>query len=173
MADNIAVTSGTGTSIATDEVGGAHYQRVKVTWGADGVAEDVALDSPLPVVVSEFLLPEDAATETTLSAISEQLALLDGAQYETIAAGQTAQVLGTVGATGDDVDGLLVIPATTSPGQVLLLDNASSITVFVGGPSSVSDLRPFHVPLHIRSVNGPWKVTTGADVSVVAMGKFS
>lgn len=30
MADNIAITSGSGTSVATDDVGGAHYQKIKL-----------------------------------------------------------------------------------------------------------------------------------------------
>ncbi len=49
MADNVAVTAGTGTTIATDDVGGAQHQRVKVTWGADGVGNDANATTPLPV----------------------------------------------------------------------------------------------------------------------------
>lgn len=93
--------------------------------------------------------------------------------YETVAASQTAQVLGDAGATGDYIQGLLVIPASTSPGNVLLLDNATSITVFPGGASSVSSLVPFFIPLMMKSVSGPWKVTTGANVSVIATGTFT
>lgn len=33
MADNVAVTAGAGTNIATDDVGGNHYQRVKISNG--------------------------------------------------------------------------------------------------------------------------------------------
>jgi hypothetical protein len=33
MADNFAVTAGTGTTVATDDVGGVHYQRVKLVDG--------------------------------------------------------------------------------------------------------------------------------------------
>lgn len=40
MADGVAITAGSGTSIATDEVGGAHYQRIKRSVGADGAATD-------------------------------------------------------------------------------------------------------------------------------------
>lgn len=36
MADNVAVTAGSGTSIATDDVAGQHYQRIKL---ADGTAD--------------------------------------------------------------------------------------------------------------------------------------
>jgi hypothetical protein len=41
--------------------------------------------------------------------------------------------LGASGGTSDYLAGLLVVPATVNPGQVLLLDNATSITVFTGG----------------------------------------
>ena len=40
MADNVAITPGTGVSIASDEVGGAQHQRVKISLGADGTAND-------------------------------------------------------------------------------------------------------------------------------------
>jgi hypothetical protein len=49
MADNINLTAGTGPDkAATDEIGGAHYQRVKVNFGADGSATDVSAAAPLP-----------------------------------------------------------------------------------------------------------------------------
>lgn len=41
MADNVGYTPGTGATIATDDVGGAHVQRVKLTHGPDGVANDM------------------------------------------------------------------------------------------------------------------------------------
>lgn len=49
MADNVQITAGSGTSIATDDVGGIQYQRTKVTFGADGSATDVSTSAPLPV----------------------------------------------------------------------------------------------------------------------------
>lgn len=36
MADNVAVTEGSGKTIATDDVGGAQYQRIKLDGGGDG-----------------------------------------------------------------------------------------------------------------------------------------
>jgi hypothetical protein len=42
MVDNVAITAGTGTTIATDDIAGVHYQRVKPTLGADGTAVDVS-----------------------------------------------------------------------------------------------------------------------------------
>lgn len=49
MADNVAITAGSGTTIATDDVGGVQYQRVKVCFGADASASDAQIADPLPV----------------------------------------------------------------------------------------------------------------------------
>ena len=40
MADNVAITPGTGATVAADEVAGALHQRVKISVGADGTAAD-------------------------------------------------------------------------------------------------------------------------------------
>jgi hypothetical protein len=93
--------------------------------------------------------------------------------YETVAASQTGQVLGGSGATGDYIDGVLVIPATTSPGNVILIDNATSITIFTGGATSVTNLVPFYIPLGMISASGAWKLTTGANVSAIGIGNFT
>lgn len=93
--------------------------------------------------------------------------------YETVAASQTAQPIGATGQQGDFIAGVLVIPATTSPGNVLLLDGATSITIFTGGASSVSNLVPFFIPLGMKSVSGAWKLTTGANVSCIVVGNFT
>lgn len=49
MSDMVAITAGAGTNIATDNIGGTHYQRVKVTHGVDGTATDASASNPLPV----------------------------------------------------------------------------------------------------------------------------
>lgn len=101
-------------------------------------------------------------------------AALVGTEYETVAASQTDQALGATGATGDLLTGVLIIPATTSPGLVQIQDGAgTAITVFAGGADSVSTLHPFFVPLGIRSGAGAWSITTGANVSAIGVGNFS
>lgn len=123
-----------------------------------GRVGNVSGDNPLPV-----------APQT-----SSGHALVAGEEYETIAASQTAQPLGATGAVGDVLVGLLIVPATTSPGAVSVTDGpGSAITVFAGGASSVVSLIPFFIPLGIRSLAGAWRVTTGANVSVVAVGEFT
>jgi len=48
MADNIAITPGSGVTIAADDIGSALYQRIKISNGADGSATDTSTASPLP-----------------------------------------------------------------------------------------------------------------------------
>lgn len=115
----------------------------------------------------------DANGSLKVSATDSQLADLVAGNYETVAASQTDQVLGATGAAGDYLAGLLVIPATTSPGAISIEDDDTNFTVFTGGAASVSNLVPFYIPLGIVSVNGAWEVTTGANVSVVAIGNFT
>jgi hypothetical protein len=221
MADNVAITAGTGTSIAADDIGSVFYQRVKGQLGADGSATDIlggagsvaagvqrmTLASDDPAVTALQLI--DNAVETNrlgVNLIASQIGIaggtgVDGAtvprvslvtnvglpagtallgrvkpegdEYETVAASQTAQALGATGATGDYIAGILVVPANLNPGNVLLLDNATSITVFAGGTNSVSNLIPFYIPLNLTSVSGAWKITTGASVSCIGCGNFT
>ena len=52
MADNVAITAGSGTTIAADDVGGVLHQRVKISQGADGSATDVSSAAPLQVTLA-------------------------------------------------------------------------------------------------------------------------
>ena len=167
MADNIVVTPGTGATIAADDVSGVLFQRIKPAFGADGSATDVSSANPLPVTVANAN-PNGQATPDDSTPV-----VVAAYQYETVAASQTAQVIGATGAAGDYISHIVVIPASTSPGNVLLLDNATSITVFEGGSSSVSNLVPFIIPLGMKSVSGAWKITTGSSVSCIAVGDFT
>lgn len=50
MADNVPITPGAGAPIATDDIGGSHYQRVKLIHGIDSVSDgDIAKTNPLPM----------------------------------------------------------------------------------------------------------------------------
>lgn len=96
-------------------------------------------------------------------------------KYVDIAASSTASTLGSTtiggGALGDFIAGLLIVPEALTAGNIALLDSTSSINIFVSG--TLADLTPIWLPLGIRSVNGAWKITTGANVHVRAVGKFS
>jgi hypothetical protein len=174
MADNVAITAGSGTTVAADDISSVFYPRVKLSLGADGTAVDaVAGAGAVGTGVQRVTLASDDPGVASLATINTNINNSLVGEYETVAASQTAQVLGATGGTGDFIAGVLVIPATTSPGNVLLLDNATSITIFTGGASSVSNLVPFMIPLGMKSVSGAWKLTTGANVSCIGIGNFT
>lgn len=117
-----------------------------------------------------------AAGNGPVSAATVRVALADisAGEYETVAAGQTAQVIGPTGAAGDYLSHVIVSPATVGCGAVTILDNATTIVAFPGGGTSpLSNLIPFIIPVGIVSTSGAWKITTGANVSCTAVGNFT
>jgi hypothetical protein len=92
--------------------------------------------------------------------------------YQTVAASQTDSVLGAAGHIGDILERLIIVPATTGAGTVSIKDGAGSgINVFVAG--TLSDLKPHVIQIGARALGAGWKITTGANVSVIAVGRFT
>lgn len=48
MADNLGYTPGAGATVATEEVGGVHHQRMLMETSVDGIPTDVSDANPLP-----------------------------------------------------------------------------------------------------------------------------
>lgn len=105
MADNVAITAGSGTTIAADDVGGVLSQRVKVQWGPDGTVNDadVATGKPIPVQVRSAtgLIPigeptdakstaTDATSVSAISLLKQQSASLQTLSGALISPGQAA-----------------------------------------------------------------------------------
>lgn len=102
----------------------------------------------------------------------------NGVHCNNVAASATSQALVDLknagnGAAGDYLYGVMITPGTTSPGAVTITDGSISIAAFIGGVSSVASLVPFFFLVDAKSINGPWKVTTGANVTALATGQFS
>lgn len=93
--------------------------------------------------------------------------------YKFVAPSSTNVVLGTTGAVGDRLDGLRIIPASLNPGSVTITDGTTGMVIFAGGTASLATLTTWTIPLGILSANGVWKITTGANVSVLATGSFT
>ena len=95
--------------------------------------------------------------------------------YEHVAAGQTAQVLGTTGAVGDYLHRIVCTVTTGATGNVVIVDGSGAgILTHTVVPASAS-LVPgvYNVELNAVSANGAWKITTGAGVEVIAVGIFT
>lgn len=53
MAENVAITPGTGDVVGADDISSVKYQRVKIIQGADGVNDgDVSSSAPLQVTLA-------------------------------------------------------------------------------------------------------------------------
>jgi hypothetical protein len=94
-----------------------------------------------------------------------------GYQYETVAAGQSLQMLGGSGAAGDYLHSLIVTVNTALTSGVSLTDGVTNIVVV---PANVATgVGVIVLPMNMASLTSGWKVTTGAGVQVIAVGIFS
>ncbi len=127
MADNIDVTPGTGKTVATDDVGGAQYQQVKVNIGADGVA--TALTAGAGAVASGTLRTTLASDDPAVAS----LAALEAAAESTgpvLAPTAATPVKGTIttAMTGTTSTSLLAAPGASLYNYIttIIVSNASS-----------------------------------------------
>ena len=75
MADNVGYTPGSGEIIATDDIAGVQYQRVKPVWGVDGVAQDVNNTTPLPVTGAQELMEAIEAMRQAIHTLTRTIGL--------------------------------------------------------------------------------------------------
>ena len=92
-------------------------------------------------------------------------------QYETVAGGQTAQVLGGTGAKGDYLHRLIISNVTVATGGVTIIDGSTSIVIQTGGATLVAGVQS--IDIGMASASGAWSITTGAGATVIAVGIFS
>ena len=89
--------------------------------------------------------------------------------YETVAASQTAQVLGGSGAVGDYLHRLVVTVNTAASSTLTLLDGSTTVLTV---PANTA-VGVYSLEVNAASATGPWKVTTGAGLTAVAVGRFT
>ena len=92
--------------------------------------------------------------------------------YEPVAASGTDIVLGENGAIGDFLSHIIIQPATTGAGTCTVKDGSTTVYTFTGG-GTLADLSSKTIPFNVRSKNGAWKITTGANVAITAFGDFT
>lgn len=90
--------------------------------------------------------------------------------YETVAAGQTDQVLGRTGAEGDYLDSVIVTVATSASGTSSVKDGSGSAIPLTAANTPIG---VYVIKLGISSTGGAWSATTGAGATVVATGFFT
>lgn len=96
---------------------------------------------------------------------------IGGSNFETVAVSQTAQVLGTLGAKGDFLSRLIIETITPATASVTLIDGATSIVIQTA--NAALPVGPHSVEIGARAKTGPWKITTDAGATVIAVGQFT
>lgn len=124
MADNIEITAGTGTPIATDEIGGSHYQRVKLT---DGTPEStysaiVTQAGEIKSIMSDL----SVAIGSLLRSITRPIWY--GQSNNALRTESIAGTLTTVG-TVTTVTGVTTVSTVTTVGAVTSLNQLNSVSV--------------------------------------------
>src|SRR6478736_10416798 len=110
------------------------YQSV-VTPVSDGLSGQPRITANRELIVSVANAPTTLGPQTPANSLS---VIEAGLQYETVAAGQTAQVLGGTGATGDYTSHVVFQPTTLAAGTCTIIDNATVVYTFTTG--TLSDL---------------------------------
>lgn len=77
MADNVAITAGAGTSIATDDVAGAHYQKVKLYDSTADSSTGIGLGNGTAATALRVTLPTDGTGVVGLNAGSNNIGDVD------------------------------------------------------------------------------------------------
>lgn len=143
MADNLAVTPGVGASVATDDVGGQHMQRIKLDGGGDGAS--------VPILAGGGA--EASAVRVTIANDSTGLVSVDdNGGSLTVDAAANAPVHVRL---SDGTNPISALPIT---------DNGGSVTVDNGGTFAVqvSSALP-------AGTNGIGKLTANSGVTIGAV----
>ena len=127
MADNVPITAGAGTSIASDDIGGVQHQRVKLSIGEDGSAVDASLTNPVPVQAIGELIEAIEAQRMALQALVRTI----GQTYPDVA-GRLRVVVDSISASLT----LATITTVTTVGTVTTVTTLSNQTQIGGLPAT-------------------------------------
>ena len=92
-----------------------------------------------------------------------------GTTYEYVAPSTSAQVMGGSGAVGDTLVSIVATVATAATSTVSITDGSNTYSLL----PATTPVGVYTIELNIASQSSGWKVTTGAGVSVLAIGNFS
>lgn len=187
MADNVSITAGSGTIIATDEVGGAQYQRVKIALGADGAAADLApgqglmaASVPVAIASNQSAVAVSLATAPVLVAGTANIGDVDtqpiahamAAGNCHAPAGNTAAIV-TIAAAGSGVSNVVngiawSYDADPTGGNLKIEDGASTVFTL-----DITNKGPGFIPFFRKGSTNTALVVTLAAGGVGVTGKVN
>lgn len=131
MANNILITQGSGTTLATTDVGGVHHQKIRVSWGKNGKETSDIKFAPINATLSgdNTLVALVASTIIRLVSITLSASGQVNAKFKSGAGTDISGLLYF------DTRGGLVNPEAsrgllqTAAGEALVLNLSSAVTV--------------------------------------------
>jgi hypothetical protein len=164
MADNIAVTEGSGKDVATDDVGGKQYQRVKLDLGGDGVAAPaLAGAGAVATGVQRITLASDDPAVALLGTIDTDTGVIAG-DTTSIDGKITACNTGAVVISSGTVTTVSTVTNLAQMGGAALAMNEGVLGVGVQRVSLATD---DDAVAHLATIAGD---TTSLDTKIVVGG---
>lgn len=143
MADNVAITAGSGTNIAADDISSVWYQRVKLVSGDDGI-------SPRDLFAGDY--------ETVAASQTDQVMGASGAQYDYLA--------GVLIIPSTTSPGAVSIKDGNGSAISIFAGGTDSVTSL--HPFFV----PLGI-VAVNGTSAGWKITTGSNVTAIGIGTFT
>lgn len=180
MADNVAITAGSGTSIAADDVSSVFYQKVKLDVGGDGATLPVsATANAIPVKALDDVITIDCTVDTNAYAEGDVLFTAHEVAGFSTAADITSILQSVVVADVDDqgigID-LIFFNANTTLGTVNSapdIDDSEVLTV-IGrvqvGAGSFYDLGANRVAC-VYGIGLPMKAGVGGSIWMAGIAR--
>lgn len=146
MADNVAITAGSGTNVATDDVGGVHFQKVKLDGGGDGVSAPIGgdatygLDVDVTRVSGNVTVVQATAANLKVDASGVAVPITDNSGSLTVDAPVGTPVFVRL---SDGTSAIAALPVTDNGGTLSVDDGGGTLTVdgtvAISGTVPVSD----------------------------------
>lgn len=136
------------------------------TYFSSGVTKDAPTASAYATVTADKKLFLDACEDQTNSVCRVESQW----DFETVAASQTDQVMGTTGAAGDNLHSVLCV-FTGIPGAAVQIKDGTGAAINVIAITGGADTK--QVFFDAPSADGGWKITTGTNTTCFVTGRFS
>lgn len=165
MADNVNVTEGSGKTVASDDVSGAQYQRIKVDLGGDGVSSPLVRGqqssaNSIPSVLSteqEALLSAMLPSTAAASAIAPSATTV--AASSKVLKGSAGNLYGFNGVSGASAGYFLLYDLMAAPAN----GTVTPAKVYAVGANTSLDV----------SYTPPLRMATGITVAFSTTGPFT
>lgn len=150
MADNIAITAGTGTTVATDDVGGAHFQKVKLVDGTADASTAIAAGGGVEAGALRVTIANDSTgvvsvddnggTLTVDGTVTANLSATDNTVLDNIDA-DTSAIQTAVELIDDAVFAEDVAAQAADKGMAILAVRRDADTSLVGADNDYANLQ--------------------------------